>query len=436
MKSVCLVFQVHQPFSLRRYRFFDIGTDHYYYDDFANETNFQKIAALCYLPANAILLRHIRRLKGKFRVAFYISGVTLEQMALYSPEVRQSFRELAETGCVEFLSGTYSHSLSSIAGFEAFSDQVKRHWEAVFEFTGQFPGVFLNTEMIYSDEIGAMIAEMGIKAVITEGARHILGWKSPNYVYCNAVQPRLKVLMRNFNLSDDLSVRFSDPNKPEYPLTPEKFISRIAAIEQEDAIVNICAEYETFGVFHSEKTGIFNFLDHFIFLAAQSPDFDFSTPSEAASRTQPVSLVNVPDPVSWAEEERDLALWTGNDLQNEALIKLYESAPLVKAGTDPGIIRDWQFLQSCDHFYFMTTKQLTQSLHHRRNPYNSPFEAFINYMNVLSDFRLRLNQQIPGNSLKVELDYLKNLLNDKDKQIKKYKEELQILQKEKDRKKS
>jgi len=391
MKSICLVFQVHQPVRFRRYRFFDIGANHSYVDLNAIETNMQKLAKHCYLPANDLLLRQIERLKGKLKVAFYISGVTIEQFLWYAPEVYESFKKLAETGCIDFLSGTYSGSLASLFSPEAFREQSARHQKAISDMTGHPSTVYQNTGMIYSDEIGSMISEMGYKGVITEGARHILGWKSPDLLYCNAIFPQCKVLFRNSQLSDDLTFRFSDTKWSEYPLTLGKFLSRVQPTGPGEEVINIALEYETLGSLIPEKSGILSFLDHFIFLAGQNPEVCFTTPSEVIEQLQPVSPVNVPDPISWNGEERDQGDWTGNDLQGEALSKLYGLVPQVRYLSDPYLTRDWNFLQSCDHFDWMSTRQFTGPRHHLPNPYESPFDAFINYMNILNDFKLRLD---------------------------------------------
>lgn len=424
MKSICLIFQIHQPFRLRKFRFFDIGAGQPYYDDHANETHIRKLASQCYLPANNLFLKHIDRFNGKLKIALAISGVTLEQFDLYAPEVSDSFRKLAETGHVEFLGGTYGHSLSSQAGEEAFSEEALLHKETLRRLSGRIPEVFLNTEMIYSDTIGAMIAGLGYKGVVTEGARHILGWKSPGFVYCNAMKPRLKVLMRHMTLSDDLMLRFSDREWSGYPLTADKYLNKIRTLEPEDGIFNICLDYETFGNYHPGQSGIFNFLDYFIYLVTHSTDLEFTTPSEAFAKMQPVSIINVANPVSSAGEERDLSLWNGNDLQTEALEKLYQLRPLVKNSQDPTIARDWRTLQSSDNFLYMSTIPGTGPLHNRQNPYNSPFEAFINFMNIQNDLRIRINpeQTIPG--LQDEIAQLKRQLTEKERIIKELQKEI------------
>lgn len=408
MKSICLIFQIHLPYRFKRFRFFDIGAGQSYYDDYGNETEVRKVATQCFLPANALFLKHLHRMNGKLKIAFSVSGITLEQLEFYAPEVVNSFRELAATGLVEFLGGTYSHSLASLQSPEAFREEAGHQQQAIRELTDREPEVFMNTEMIYSDEIGSGIAAMGFKGVVTEGARHILGWKSPDFLYCNAINPRLKVLMRHQKLSDDLVSRFSDPQWQGYPLTADKYLSWIKATDERDETVNICLDYETFGIYHTENSGIFSFLDHFLFLASQSPEIGFRTPSEVISNLQPVSLVNVPNPVSWIEGEHDTTLWTGNELQNEALEKLYRLLPAVQQVKDPGLIRDWHALQGSDHFVFMSTAPGVRALHNRKNPWHSPFDAFINYMNILNDFGLRLDVDYPRPDYREEYYRLKN----------------------------
>ena len=321
MKSICLYFQVHQPFRYRRYRFFDIGNDHYYYDDYANESILRKVADRCYLPANKLMLELIKKHKGKFKIAYSISGLALEQFELYAPEVLDSFKALADTGHVEFLAETYSHSLVSLKNHDLFRKQVADHAAAIEKFFGLKPMVFRNTELIYSDEIGALVADMGYKAMMTEGARHILGWKSPNFLYVNAINPRLKVLMRNFKLSDDLGFRFSNKGWNEYPLTAEKYVGWIKSLEK-DEICNIFLDYEAFGEHQRASTGIFSFMEHLPQAVFNHSKMNFATPSEIATNFQPVSLVSVPQPISWADEERDLSAWLGNELPDEAFNKV------------------------------------------------------------------------------------------------------------------
>ncbi len=395
MRTICFYFQVHQPFRLKPYRFFDIGEDHHYWDDFLNRNVIRKVAQKCYLPMNALLLELIHQYKGKFKVAFSLSGTFLDQMEAYAPDVLESFQKLVKTGQVELLNETYTHSLAALKSTEEFQALVKKHQDRIKElFDGYTPKVFRNTELIYSDQIGAMVAELGYEAVLTEGAKHILGWKSPNYVYSNALEPKLKVLLKNFLLSDDIAFRFSNKTWADYPLTTEKFVRWINAIPKEEQVLNLFMDYETFGEHQWAETGIFEFMRHLPDAVLNHSNFTFSTPSEVAANASPVSKIHVPVPISWADEERDLTAWLGNDMQDEAFDRLYELEKLVRDLDDPEIQRDWGYLQTSDHFYYMCTKFFSDgSVHEYFSPYDTPYDAFINFMNVLSDFMLRVKQK-------------------------------------------
>ena len=430
MKSVCLFFQVHQPFRHRRYRFFDIGKDHYYYDDYTNETIMKKIAGKSYLPTNNLLLKLVDKLEGKFKIAFSITGLALEQFSLYSPEVIKSFQDLSKTGCVEFLAETYSHSLASLKDKEIFEKQVKLHEQMVIELFGQKPKIFRNTEMIYSDEIGEQIADMGYQGILTEGAKHVLGWKSPNFLYVNASNPRLKVLMRNFKLSDDISFRFSDTNWSEYPLTSEKFVNWMEKLDNKEEVVNLFLSYESFGERQSKTSGIFDFLEELPKAIINSPKLKFATPTEVIQELQPISVVSVPNIISWADEERDLTAWLGNKMQKEAFAKLYELKHRMLKCNDPELNKDWNYLQVSDHFYYMSTKYFSDGeVHSYFNPFDSPYEAFINYMNVLSDFKIRLNSFVPEKEIENEIAALHKIIDEKEEKIRKMEADLIRLQK-------
>ncbi|MCX6309005.1 MAG: glycoside hydrolase family 57 protein, partial [Bacteroidia bacterium] len=329
MKTICFYFQIHQPFRLKRYRFFDIGNDHYYYDDFSNESILQQVVEKSFLPANKLLLEMIEANKGKLKVSFSISGVALDQLEMHAPEVLDSFRQLAKTDCVEFLAETYAHSLSSLKDSDEFKAQVELHSKRIESLFGKKPKVFRNTELIYSDEIGQIVSEMGYKTMITEGAKHILGWKSPNFVYQSAVNPHLKLLLKNSKLSDDVSFRFSNRAWDGYPLTADKFIDWIRLIPENEQLVNLFMNYETFGNMQSRETGIFDFLKALPKFAEQK-GITFSTPSEVAAKLKPVQALPVPYPISWADEERDVSAWLGNTLQQEAFNKIYSQADRVR----------------------------------------------------------------------------------------------------------
>lgn len=429
MKTISLYFQVHQPFRFRQYRFFEIGNEHYYYDDYLNETILLKVAEKCYLPSNKILLDLIGKYKDRFKVAFSISGIALDQLELYAPEVLDSFKKLAQTGQVEFLSETYSHSLVALKSKSEFERQVEQHKQRIRDLFNQEPTVFRNTELIYSDDIGAMVNELGYNGMLTEGAKHVLGWKSPNYVYNNAIHPKLKVLLKNFILSDDIAFRFSNQSWESFPLTAEKYVSWLKDIDAKEEVINLFMDYETFGEHHWEETGIFEFLKAFPGEVLKNEDLSFSLPSEIFASYQPVGPVHVPHPISWADEERDLTAWLGNPLQEQAFNKLYSLLPKMKEINDPVLNRDFNYLQVSDHFYYMATKFKSDGdVHSYFNPYNSPYEAFINYMNILSDFEIRVNAARPDNTPD-ESVRLSKIISEKDEIIKKY--ERQLLRKSK-----
>jgi alpha-amylase len=428
MRSICLYFQIHQPLRLKRYRFFNIGNDHYYYDDYLNESITSRLAERSYLRANKLIMKMIKDYGQKFKIAFSISGITLDQFELYAPEVIESFQKLAATGCVEFLAETYSHSLVSLKSKDEFSRQVRNHVNKIKSLFGQEPRVFRNTELIYSDGIGADVAEMGFTAMLTEGAKHILGWKSPNYLYCNAINPRLKLILRNFRLSDDIAFRFSNKNWSEFPLTTDKFVLWLNKMEKKEETVNIFIDYETFGEHQWMESGIFEFLSDLPAKVYSQSDFVFRTPSELTESLMPVSSISVPYPVSWADEERDIAAWLGNELQNDAFNRLYTFTERVNLCGDSKLLKDWDFLQASDHFYYMSTKFFSDgAIPVYYNPYDSPYDAYINYMNVLSDFGMRLHNIIPENGVDQDVSRLTNIINEKDDLLKKYEAELKKL---------
>ncbi len=431
MKSVCLNFQIHQPFRYRKYRFFDIGNDAYYYDDFANETFMRKAADHTYLPANKIILDQIIKHKGKFKVTFSLSGTVIDQFKLYAPEVIESFAKLAATGCVEFLSETFANSMVSLNDKELFASQVKAHDDLIEELFGQRPKVFRNTELIYSDELGDLVQQMGFEGMITEGAKHVLGWKSPNYLYCNQQNPRLKVLMRNFRFSDDLSFKFSNKGWNEYPLTAEKYAGWMTNLPKQEEVITIFINYETFGQLQKKSSGIFDFLKSLPDAILKTGELQFSTPSEVIENHQPVSAVHVLYPISWADEERDLSAWLGNELQKEAFDKLYQLKGRMSNCNDSTLLKDWDYLQTIDHFYYMSTKFFSDGeVHKYFNPYSTPYEAFINYMNILSDFKIRLNGVVPESGQDQEITNLKELVNDKTKKLEAAETELKRVKKE------
>ena len=424
MKNICFYFEIHQPIELKRYRFFDIGFDHYYYDDFHTEERIVGLAARSYLPANQAILEMIRNSDGNFRCAFSISGVALEQFEHYAPEVIGSFQELAKTGSVEFLAEPYSHSLSSVFNAEEFEMQVKQHAAKIETLFGKKPTALRNAELIYSDEIGEIVARLGFKTMLIDEAKHVLGWKSPNYVYNHATIGKLKLLVRNFKLSDDIAFRFSDRTWLNFPLKSEIFINWIAALPEKEQVINIWMGYEAFGFYNTAESGIFNFLKALPAHAAER-GIGFATPSEITKTQESAGALSVPYPMSWSGNDKNLTAWLGNDLQQEALNKLYAVSERVHLCTDKPLLRDWLVLQTSDYFRFMSHKDAFGSR------FESPYEAFINYMNILADFLERVDAQYPTTIENEELNGLLKTIYNQDKEIEKLQQEVEKLKKRK-----
>jgi len=387
-KSICIYFQIHHPERLRKYQFFEIGKKHNYFDNYANRSELEDLAENCYLPANALLLDLIKKYEGKFKVAFSISGSAIDQLEMHTPEVIRSFQELAQTGQVEFLAETYSHSLASLSeDTDEFELQVKRHSAAIKELFGKKPVTFRNTSLIYSDKIGKRVADLGFKTMLTDGAKHVLGWKSPNFVYKNALDENLNLLLKNSKLSDDIAIRFSDKNWSEYPLTSEKYVDWVSHSLQDTEVLNLFMNYEVIGHYNRAESGIFDFLRYFIQQIAENPNYQFLLPKEVTKKHTAKDILPVPYPISWTDEERDITSWLGNELQKEAFTELFKIQPLVKKKKNAELNEDYSRLQASEHFYFMRTKLFSGADYHKYIlPYESPYEAFINYMNVLSDF--------------------------------------------------
>ncbi len=393
MPSVSLYFQVHQPFRLRQFSFFDSSQDFDYFDDSKNGEILRKVAEKCYLPTNETILRLIDRFEGKFRVAYSITGVALEQFERYSPETLASFQSLAQTGCVEFLGETYYHSLSSIYDRAEFQAQVQKHRRLMERLFGQSPTVFRNTELIYDDSIGKQVAEMGYKAILAEGVDDFLAWRSPNFVY-RVPETSTALLLKNYRLSDDVAFRFSNRDWHDYPLTADKFARWIHNISGAGEVVNLYMDYETFGEHQWESTGVFKFLEHLPGEILSHPHWDFLTPSQVVDRYSPVSDLSFPRTRSWADVDRDLTAWCGNKMQTKAIEALYECAREVFADDDPLAVDTWRKLQTSDHFYYMCTKWFSDGdVHAYFSPYESPYDAFLNFQNVLRNFLVTLQQR-------------------------------------------
>jgi len=389
MPSVCFYFQVHQPIRLRHYTVFDKNDQ--YFDDYKNGSICRKVANKCYLPANRLLLEMIRRYDGRFRIAYSVTGLLLEQLERYSPEVMSTFDALAETGCVEFLAETYYHSLSFLYSRNEFAEQINKHVEAINYFFGQRPRIFRNTELIYNNDLAALIESMGcFDGIITEGADHILGYRSPNFVYQPKGCNHLKLLLKNYSLSDDIAFRFSNRDWPQWPLTADKFAQWVSNVNGNGNIVNLFMDYETFGEHQWEDTGIFDFMRHLPEEVLRHPDNDFKTPSEVIQSYGSADEVDVPHIISWADTERDLSAWLGNAMQSNAIHELYRIEKKIKNTKDDKIIGDWRKLQASDHFYYMCTKYFADGdVHKYFNPYDSPYDSYINFMNVLDHLHKR-----------------------------------------------
>ena len=425
MKTICLYFEIHQNIQLKRYRFFDIGTDHYYYDDYENERLIADIAERSYMPALDALLEMIKENAGYFKVAFSLSGVGIEQLEIHAPQVLEKLQELNQTGCVEFLAEPYSHGLASLANEESFAKEVKRQCQKMKEYFGQEPKVLRNSSLIYSDDIGLQVSQMGFKGMLTEGARHVLGWKSPNYVYNCSLAPNLKLLLRNVNFSDDISLRFSNTEWEGYPLFADNYIDRIANLPEGEKVVNIFMELSALGIAQPLSSNILDFIKA-LPACAKNRGITFSTPTEICTAFDSVSAIDVPDTLSWNDEERDCSCWLGNPMQREAFNKLYSVADRVRIADDPRINQDWDYLQASNNFRQMTTKPSQVGIN--RGIYSSPFDAFTNYMNILGDFISRVNSLYPETIDNDELSSLLTTIKNQDEEIEMKNKEITRLQ--------
>ena len=434
MKQICLYFEIHQPIHLKRYRFFDIGKDHYYYDDYENERAIQETSRNSYIPALTAMLDMAKKDEG-FKVAFSLSGTAIEMLEQYAPEVIDLLQQLAETKCVEFLAEPYSHGLASIGNEESFREEVQRQAKKMHELFGQTPKVVRNSSLIYSDEIGAVCADMGFKGMIAEGAKHILGWKSPHYVYSCAQDNRLSLLMRDYNLSDDISLRFGSQ-----PITADTYCDWIAGLPEGEDVINIFMELVALGIFQPLSTGILEFFKA-LPACARARGLQFATPSEIIAKHKAVAPMECVYPVSWNDEERDTSCWLGNTMQREAFAKLYDEKVVgrILACKDRRIKADWDRLQASNNFRFMTTKPSNVGLD--RGIYSGPFDAFTNYMNILGDFINRVNalypEEIDNEQLNSLLTTIRNQGDEiemKDKEITRLKAKLEKLEQEEEKK--
>ena len=414
MKTICLYFEIHQIIHLKRYRFFDIGTDHYYYDDYETERGITETVERSYVPALQALLSMAKENPGYFKVAFSLSGCAVEQLENYAPQVIELLQEINETGCAEFLAEPYSHGLSSLANEDSFKEETMRMSKKIKELFGKAPKVFRNSSLIYSDDIGSQVAAMGFKGMLTEGAKHVLGWKSPHFVYNCATNPNLKLLLRDYKLSDDISLRFNNSSWSEYPLFAETYIDWIAQLPEEEQVINIFMELCALCMFQPLSSNILEFMKA-LPACAKEKGITFSTPSEVIAKHKAVDSIEVPYPLSWVDEERDISCWLGNGMQREAFNKLYSIADRVRICTDRRIKQDWDYLQASNNFRYMTTKPSSANMY--RGIYDSPYDAFTNYMNILGDFINRVNTMYPSDIDNEELNSLLTLIKNQGEEL-------------------
>ncbi len=425
MKTICLYFEIHQNIHLKRYRFFDIGTDHYYYDDYENARSITETADRSYVPAINALIEMAERYGSYFKCAISLSGCAIEQLENHAPQVIELLQKLNDTGCVEFLAEPYSHGFSSLASPECFKEEVRRLCHKVKSLFGQDPKIFRNSCLIYSDEIGELVADMGFKGMLAEGSKHILGWKSPHFVYnCNR-NPKLKLLLRDYSLSEDISFRFNDSSWSQYPLFADKYANWIAQLPEEEQVINLFMELCALGIFQPLSSNILEFMKA---LPAQLKERGvvFSTPSEICAKFKSSGDLNVEYPTSWVDEERDMSAWLGNVMQREAFEKLYSVADRVRICQDRRLKQDWDYLQASNNLRFMSTKP--NSYGGYRGIYDSPYDAFTNYMNILGDFTNRVNNLYPAEIENEELNSLLTTIKNQDEELEMKDKEIEKLQ--------
>ena len=417
MKNICFCFQMHAPYRMKRYRFFEIGQDHYYYDDMLTEEHVIWLVHTSYMPLCRTLQEMIRLSKGRFHCALSVSGVMLEMLQQYAPEMIDVLKDLADSGCVEFVATPYSQSLATVYSDTEAAEQLQSQQAMVKQLFNQQSTTICNTELIYSDEIAISLYQQGYKTVMTEGAKHVLSWKSPNYVYSSASAPKMKMLLRNSNLSDELAFHFADPDWHNYPMDAERYIEQLAALPEEEQVVNIWVGAETFGIRQHAMTGIFDFLKALPYFALEQ-DMSFTTPSEAAKKLAAKDVVVAPYPITWAGEAKDLSIYNGNDLQQEALQKLFAVAERVHLCKDKQLKHDWLLLQDVNYMHYMN--HIDQGATH----YEFAYDAFINYMNILSDFLQRVDEQYPTTIENEELNELLKTIQNQEKEIERLEKQL------------
>ncbi len=417
MKNICFCFQMHAPYRLKRYRFFDIGQDHYYYDDMQTEEHIQWLVNTSYMPLCATLRDMIKLSKGKFHCAIAISGVTLEMFEQFTPEMIDILKELASTKCVEFLATPYSYSIASEYNEQEFKQQLALQSDLIKNVFGLKTSTVWNTELLYTDEMAYNLQKMGYKTVLSEGAKHILSWKSPNYVYQSAGSSKVKVLLRNTALSDELSFHFSDPGWANFPIDAEKYADQLKNLPEGEDLINIWCGAETFGVLQNAGTGIFDFLKALPYFVLER-EMGFVTPAEAAKKMTASDVLSSPTPLTWAGEAKDLSVYNGNDLQQEALNKLYAVAERVHLCQGKHLKMAWLRLQDINYLHYMN------HIDQGHTQYESAYDAFINYMNILSDFLQLVEEQYPTTIENEELNELLKTIRNQEEEIQSLKQKI------------
>ena len=398
MNAISFYFQVHQPYRIREYGLFDMGQNHNYFDYEKNLEILNKVSEKCYLPANATFLNLIKEYNGKFKIAYSLSGVFMEQLETWRPDVLDSFRKLVDTGCVEILAETYYHSLSFLYSKSEFNKQVKKHEETIERLFDVKPKVFRNTELIYNNELAHHVKEMGYKGVIAEGVDWILNGRSPNFLYHPQGIPEFPILLKNYKLSDDIAFRFSNKGWTDHPLSAEKFASWVHATAGNGDVVNLFMDYETFGEHQWADTGIFQFLEHLPEMIFRHPDFNFLTPSEVIDVFEIRGEYDVQQITSWADLERDLSAWRSNSMQHETLNRIFNLEQSVMQANSDKLLDDWRKLTTSDHFYYMCTKYWSDGdVHKYFSPYDSPSDAYIYFINAINDLEYRLERKYQSN---------------------------------------
>ncbi len=398
-KQVVLYLHAHQPLRVKKYSIFEAGQDHQYFNeetpnnDMNNRFIIDKVSEKSYLPTNQVLIKLLER-HPEFKVSLSITGTLIDQLEMWRPDVLDSFKRLVATGRVEILAETYYHSLAFFYSRNEFTEQVKKHVYRIRDVFGVVPTAFRNTELAYNNDLGYWADKAGFQAIITEGWDPILSWRSPNYMYRPAYTENIKLLMKNYKLSDDVAFRFSNKEWSEWPLDTEKYCHWLNESDPGSEIINLFMDYETFGEHQWEDTGIFEFLEAFPAEWLKQPGNGFQTVTEAAKTHEAKDSVDIPYIVTWADTERDLTAWTGNAMQVDAISSLYKLEPAVYATQDPAIIEDWRKLQTSDHFYYMCTKWSNDGdVHAYFSPYDSPYSAFMYFMNSYRDLQLRIAEK-------------------------------------------